>query len=95
MLVAVRCALRYKSHNRIEIMFGRLKDGRRGATRYDRCPKIFLSAIAIAAIVIYWLWVLTLAICVTKPGIHAIDRTLSSGAAQRHVDLYGTSIFAC
>ncbi|MDG1459849.1 MAG: IS5/IS1182 family transposase, partial [Pseudoprimorskyibacter sp.] len=26
---------------------------RRVATRYDRCPKVFLSAIALAAIVIY------------------------------------------
>ncbi len=25
------------------------------ATRYDRCPKVFLSAIALAAIVICWL----------------------------------------
>ncbi len=41
-------------------MFGRLKDWRRVATRYDRCPKVFLSAIALAAIVIYWLWVLSL-----------------------------------
>lgn len=46
---------RYKRRNRIEIMFGRLKDWRRVATRYDRCPKVFLSAIALAAIVIYWL----------------------------------------
>ena len=46
---------RYKRRNRIEIMFGRLKDRRRVATRYDRCPKIFLSAIALAAIVTYWL----------------------------------------
>ena len=46
---------RYKSRNRIEIMFGRLKDWRRVATRYDRCPKAVLSAIALAAIVIYWL----------------------------------------
>jgi transposase len=37
---------RYKRRNRIEIMFGRLKDWRRVATRYDRCPKVFLSAIA-------------------------------------------------
>ena len=38
-------------------MFGRLKDWRRVATRYDRCPKVFLSAIALgaAALVIYWL----------------------------------------
>ena len=39
----------YKRRNRIEIMFGRLKDWRRVATRYDRCPKVFLSAIALAA----------------------------------------------
>lgn len=43
---------RYKRRNRIEIMFGRLKDWRRVATRYDRCPKVFLSAIALAALVI-------------------------------------------
>ena len=46
---------RYKRRNRIEIMFGRLKDWRRVATRYDRCPKVFLAAIALAALVIYWL----------------------------------------
>ena len=46
---------RYKRRNRIEIMFGRLKDWRRVATRYDRCPKVFLSAIALAATVIFWL----------------------------------------
>jgi transposase len=44
---------RYKRRNRIEIMFGWLKDWRRVATRYDRCPKVFLSAIALAAVVIY------------------------------------------
>ncbi len=46
---------RYKRRNRIEIMFGRLKDWCRIATRYDRCPKVFLSAIALAAAVIFWL----------------------------------------
>ena len=46
---------RYKRCNRIEIMFGRPKDWRRVATRYDRCPKIFLSAIALAATVMFWL----------------------------------------
>lgn len=46
---------RYKRRNPIEIMFGRLKDRRRMATRYDRCPKVFHSAIALAAGVIYWL----------------------------------------
>ncbi|WP_295707461.1 IS5 family transposase [uncultured Brevundimonas sp.] len=46
---------RYKRRNRIEIMFGRLKDWRRVATRYDRCPTVFLSAIALAAVVLFWL----------------------------------------
>lgn len=46
---------RYKRRNRIEIMFGRLKDWLRVATRYDRCPKVFLSAIALAATVLFWL----------------------------------------
>ena len=43
---------RYKQRNRIEISFGRLKDWRRVATRYDRCPKTFFSAILLAAIVL-------------------------------------------
>jgi len=46
---------RYKRRNRIEIMRGGLKDWRRIATRYDRCPKVFLCAIALAAAVIFWL----------------------------------------
>ena len=46
---------RYKRSNRIEILFRRLEDGRRVATRYDRCPTVFLSASALAATVIYWL----------------------------------------
>jgi transposase len=46
---------RYKLRNRIEIMFGRLKDWRRVATRCDRCPKVFLSAVALAATVMFWL----------------------------------------
>uniref|UniRef100_UPI0025D4E158 transposase n=1 Tax=Sphingobium sp. UBA5915 TaxID=1947530 RepID=UPI0025D4E158 len=46
---------RYRRRNRIEIMFGRLKDWRRVATRSDRCPTAFLSAIALAATVIFWL----------------------------------------
>ena len=46
---------RYRRRNRIEIMFGRLKDWRRVATRYDRCPQVFFSAIALAATIIFWL----------------------------------------
>jgi len=46
---------RYKRRNRIERMFGRIKDWRRVATRYDRSPTVLLSAIALAATVIFWL----------------------------------------
>ena len=46
---------RYKWRNRIEIMFGRLKDWRRVATQYDRCPETFFSAITLAATVLFWL----------------------------------------
>ena len=45
----------YKSRNRIERLFGRLKDWRRIAMRYDRCAHTFFSAICIAASVIFWL----------------------------------------
>lgn len=45
----------YRQRHRIEIMFGRLKDWRRIATRYDRCPTIFFAAITLAAIVTFWL----------------------------------------
>ena len=41
-------------------MLGRLKDWRRVAPRYHRCPKVFLSAIALAALVGYWLRALRL-----------------------------------
>ena len=44
---------RYKRRNRIEIMFGRLKDWRRVATRYDQCPETFFSAIMLAATVLF------------------------------------------
>jgi transposase len=40
---------------RIAIMFGRLKDWRRVATRYDRCPAVFFAAFALTATVIFWL----------------------------------------
>lgn len=36
-------------------MFGRLKDRRGIATRYDRCAKTFLSAVALAAFLMFWL----------------------------------------
>ena len=45
----------YKSRNLIERLFGRLKDWRRIAMRYDRCAHTFFSAICIAASIIFWL----------------------------------------
>ena len=54
-------AVLYKRRNLIERMFGRLKDRRRIATRYDRCAHAFFSAIHIAATVIFWFMSLSLA----------------------------------
>jgi transposase len=45
----------YRRRHKVEIMFGRLKDWRRIHTRYDRCAHTFMSAIALAATVIFWL----------------------------------------
>lgn len=45
----------YRTRGRIEIMFGRLKDWRRIAMRYDRAAHTFFSAICIAAVFIFWL----------------------------------------
>ena len=45
----------YRQRHRIENTFPRLKDWRRVAMRFDRCPKVFLSACALAAIVMFWL----------------------------------------
>ncbi len=45
----------YRQRNLIERMFGRLKDFRRIATRYDKLARNSFSAVLIAAIVIWWL----------------------------------------
>lgn len=45
----------YRRRHKIENMFGRLKDWRRIHTRYDPCAHTFMSAICIAASVIFWL----------------------------------------
>ena len=45
----------YRQRHKIENMFGRPKDWRRIHTRYDRCAHTFMSAICIAAAVIFWL----------------------------------------
>ncbi|WP_442966770.1 IS5 family transposase [Rhizobium sp. C1] len=46
--------LAYKARNIIERMFCRLKDWRRIATRYDKLAANFSSAVAIAAVIIWW-----------------------------------------
>jgi transposase len=48
-------AVLYRQRHKIENMFGRIKDWRRIHTRYDRCAHTFMSAIYIAAVVIFWL----------------------------------------
>lgn len=45
----------YKARNLIERMFCRLKDFRRVATRYDKRADTYLSAVLIAAIILWWL----------------------------------------
>jgi transposase len=45
----------YKNRNLIERMFCRLKDFRRIATRYDKRADTFLSAVLVAATLIWWL----------------------------------------
>ncbi len=45
----------YRGRNAIERMFGRLKDFRRIATRYDRSATNYLAAVCLAATVSYWL----------------------------------------
>jgi len=45
---------RFKQRNRIENMFGTHKGWDRIAIRCDRCPKAFLAAIALAAVVVFW-----------------------------------------
>ena len=40
----------YKRRHRVENMFGRLKDWRRVATRYDKDPDNFLASVKLAAV---------------------------------------------
>ena len=46
---------RYRSRHLIENAFCRLKDFRRVATRYDKLANNFLSAVALATIISFWL----------------------------------------
>ena len=49
------CKTLYRQRHKVECMFGKLKDWRRVATRYDRYAHTFFSAICIAAFVIFYL----------------------------------------
>jgi len=44
----------YRARNMIERAFCRLKDFRRIATRYDKLAQNFMSAVAIAAVILWW-----------------------------------------
>jgi len=46
---------RYKDRNAIERMFGRLKDFRRVATRYDKNATNFMAGLCLAALICYWI----------------------------------------
>lgn len=46
---------RYRERHLIENAFCRLKDFRRIATRYDKLARNFLSAVAIAVLIAYWI----------------------------------------
>lgn len=46
--------LRYRKRHKKRNSFARLKDWRQVATCYDRCPKVFLSAYALAAFGMFW-----------------------------------------
>jgi transposase len=45
---------RYRERHRIENAFCRIKDFRRVATRYDKLAANFLSAVALATLVAFW-----------------------------------------
>jgi putative transposase len=44
----------YKERRRIENAFGRLKDFRRIATRYERLARNFLASVCIVAALVWW-----------------------------------------
>lgn len=46
--------LRYRERHLIENAFCRLKDFRRVATRYDKLARNFLSAVALATLIAFW-----------------------------------------
>ena len=49
-----RSRIAYRRRNRIERLFGPLKNWRRVATRYDRFARNYLAAVALVSCVIAW-----------------------------------------
>jgi transposase len=45
----------YRQRHRIENAFGRLKDFRRIATRYDRLARNFLASVCLVAAIVWWI----------------------------------------
>jgi hypothetical protein len=75
--LATYCKTLYKQRHKVENMFAKLKDWRRIAMRFARCAHAFLSAIQIAAIIIFWInqWVLSL--LYLRPAIMCSPSTLA------------------
>lgn len=77
----------YRKRHRIKNMFGKLKDWRCIHTRYDRCAHTFMSAICIAATVIFRLnqSVLSLMLAANSGDInsHVWSRSIRMLAAPR------------
>ncbi len=48
-------AIRYKGRNVVERMFGRLKDFRRIATRYDKLAQNYMAGLCLAALICFWI----------------------------------------
>jgi transposase len=46
---------RYKHRNVVERMFGRIKDWRRVATRYDKLARNFFAAVCLASLLCFWI----------------------------------------
>lgn len=46
---------RYKNRNVVERMFGRLKDWRRVATRYDKLARNFFAALCLVSPLCFWI----------------------------------------
>ena len=70
-------------------MFGRLKDWRRTAIRYDRCAYTFMSAICIAATLIFWLSAHTLMPTHDARSVNTFFRMFNSVRTRSRQELLG------